>query len=48
MTVLHTLKKPTPDFTAQFKSALDRLAADLSLDSIGDYIWIAYAIKKGF
>ena len=32
MTVLHTLKKRTPNFTAQFKSALDRLSTDPSLD----------------
>ena len=32
MTVLHTLKKHTSDFTAQFKSALDKLAADPSFD----------------
>lgn len=33
MTVLHTLKKHTPDFAAQFKSALDKLAADPGFDS---------------
>jgi transposase len=33
MTVLHTLKKRTPDFAAQFKSALDKLAADPGFDS---------------
>jgi transposase len=32
MTVLHTLKKRTPNFTAQFKSALDWLSTDPSLD----------------
>lgn len=32
MTVLHTLKKRTRDFAAQFKSALDKLAADPSSD----------------
>lgn len=33
MTILHTLKKRTPNFAAQFKSALDRLAADSSFDA---------------
>ncbi len=33
MTILHTLKKRTPNFAAQFKSALDRLAADTSFDA---------------
>lgn len=33
MTVLYTLKKRTPNFAAQFKLALDRLAADSSFDS---------------
>ena len=32
MTILHTLKKRTPDFAAQFKSALDRLSADPTFD----------------
>ena len=33
MTILHTLRKRTSDFAVQFKSALDRLAANPSLDS---------------
>ena len=32
MTVLHTLKKRTPDFAPRFKSALDKLAADPAFD----------------
>lgn len=32
MTVLHTLRKHTPDFTAHFKYALDKLAFDSSVD----------------
>ena len=32
MTVLHTMKKRTPDFATQFKSALDKLAAEPNFD----------------
>ena len=32
MTVLHTLKKRTPDVTAAFKSALDKLAEQADID----------------
>ena len=32
MTVLHTLRKRTPDVTAAFKSALDKLAENTDLD----------------
>jgi len=32
MTVLHTLKKMTPDVTAAFKSALDKLAEQTNID----------------
>ena len=32
MTVLHTLKKRSPDFAARFKSALDKIATDPSFD----------------
>jgi transposase len=33
MTVLHTLKKMTPDVTTAFKSALDKLAEQVDIDS---------------
>jgi len=32
MTVLHTLKKRTPDVTSAFKSALDKLAEQSAID----------------
>jgi len=32
MTVLHTLKKRTPDVTIAFKSALDKLAEQTNID----------------
>ncbi len=32
MTVLHTLKKRTPDVTTAFKSALDKLAEQTNID----------------
>jgi hypothetical protein len=32
VTVLHTLRKITPDVTAAFKSALDKLAEQANID----------------